>query len=276
MILTFWSPGRSGATTLAAACAVTMATGLPSDHRRRRPRDVGASPPPLRVHAADLNRTAPSLGIHLGLFPPHHPADHCLSRLLPALAGGGLDADGLARHLLSVPGVGHLRALAGCHDPWAAARLQEEQVRHLIRLLQAGADVVVLDAGPQLDCPAAFAALHLADRIVLVAGPTPPERLHTRRYLLALAELGLGERVAVVANRTAKAGWWRLPRPGATAGPFHLAAELATPVLGAVPELTDLPGLLESGSIACLAAAGSTGAQFRTAVQALGAKLQAR
>lgn len=273
MIITFWSPGRSGATTVAAACAAALASGLPGNRRRWWHLRRSPDRPPLRVHAADLNRLAPDLGAHLGLFPPRRPADHCLSRLLPALAGGRLDAAGAARHLLPAPGFPDLKLLAGCYDPWAAARLREEHLRGLIPLLAAGADVLVLDAGPQLDCPAAFTALEMADRIVLVAGPTAPERFHARRYLLALRELGWGARVCVAMSRAPFAGRQGRPALRGAVGPGQVAAELAAPVAAAVPELEDLPVLLEEGRPAFLAATGPAGEAFRAAVQALCAVL---
>lgn len=267
MIITFWSPGRSGATSLAAACAMALAAGLPGGPRRWWRLRQPSGQPPRRVHAADLNRLAPSLGAHLGLFPPRRPADHCLSRLLPALAGGQPAA--AARHLLPVPGFPHLRALAGCYDPWAAGRIREEMTRGLILPLTAGADALILDAGPQLDCPAAFPALGLADRIVLVVGPTAPERLHARRYLLALAELGWGARVTVVLNRVPPPGWRGRPDPGPRVGPGQVAAELGAPVAAAVPELASLPALLEAGRPPYPEAAGPSGDAFRAAVHSL-------
>lgn len=287
-ILAFWSPSGSGATTLAAAAAVHLATGgapsalggdgtgaAPPQSAARGAGQRGRPAPPLRVRAADLDRIAPSLGQHLGLFPPRRPEDHCLSRLFPALAGGRLGAGVLGRALLPVPACPHLAALPGCYSPWAAQRLDLDSARRLVQALAAGCDVLVLDAGPALDCPLAFAALAEAQTVVLVTGPTAPERLHARRYLLALHELGWGRKALVALNRCSAPGeGWagRVARAVAAAlapGPGQVAAELGHPVVAAVPLLPHLAAHLEQGQIPYLAARGAAAQAFRAAVAAL-------
>ena len=112
---------------------------------------------------------------------------------------GNIDADYLD-NVLHTHASG-LRLLAAPAQPEDAELVGAEPLTHVLRLLCASQDWVVLDVAREFD-EVTLAALDLADQILLVAEPDVPALHHTRRILALLERLGCpGSRVRLVTNR---------------------------------------------------------------------------
>lgn len=236
-IIAFWSPSGAGSTSLLLNIASAMG------HRHLAPL------------AVDLNLTTPSLALYSDLLPHDQPLSACLSRLLPALAGGRLTGEELARRLLSGPG---FRLLAGMLDVVSASRLTEGQIRQLLRLLAVHHQLLLVDVTPALDSIGCLPILEMAEQIVLIAGPDLTSRFQTRRFALPLLGMGWQERTRLVLNR---AGGF---------DPDRLAEEIGLPVAATIPELKLMESLIEAGQIAYdLRTLHPAAARYRNAIDAL-------
>lgn len=216
-LIAFWSPSGAGASSL----LLNVASAMGARH--------------LSPLAVDLNLATPSLALYSDLLPHDQPLSVCLSRLLPALAGGRLTGEELSRRLLSGPG---FRLLPGMLDVVSGSRLTEGQIRQLLRLLAGRHSLLLVDVTPALDSIGCLPVLEMADQVVLIAGPDLTSRFQTRRFALPLLSMGWQERTRLVLNR---AGGF---------DPGRLAEEIGLPVAATVPELKIMPNLIEAGQIA--------------------------
>jgi Flp pilus assembly CpaE family ATPase len=240
-IIAFWSPASAGATTLLLNTASVLGA--------RR----------MTVAAVDLNLTRPSLALYADLLPHHHPQSACLSKLLPALDGGRLTYDELARHLRPAT---RFVALPGMLDVVGGSRLTEQHVRQILQVLAGRFDVVLADVTPHLDSAACLPVLEVADQICMVTGPEIGARLHTRRHVLPLRSTGWDEKISLVYNRAGA-----IP-------PAQVAQDCDLPVTTTVHEWRALPAFAEAGRIACEAQAVLPPAvRFQRAVDALATHL---
>jgi MinD-like ATPase involved in chromosome partitioning or flagellar assembly len=236
-LIAFWSPTGAGATTLLLNTAAALSARRES------------------VAAVDLNLTVPSLALYADVLPHNRPQSACLSRLLPALAGGWLSREDLAQSFLPGPG---FNVLPGLLDAVAASRVTEEDVQRLMQLVGARFDYVLADLTPALDSVACLPLLELADLVVLVVGPEIASRFHTRRALLPLQGSGLSQRLFPVLNRAA----------GSLAA--QVAGDIELPVTLTIPALRQMPGWIESGKIAYqVQPASGALTRFRTAIDSL-------
>jgi Flp pilus assembly CpaE family ATPase len=236
-IVAFWSPASAGATTLLLNTASALGA--------RR----------MTVAAVDLNLTRPSLALYADLLPHDHPQSACLSKLLPALDGGRLNYNELARHLLPST---RFVMLPGMFDVVGGSRLTEGHVQEILQVLAGRFDVVLADVTPHLDSAACLPVLAAADRICLVTGPDIGARVHTRRHVLPLRSTGWDQKLSLVYNRA-----------GAVP-PAQIAEDCGLPVAVAVQEWRALPAFAEAGRIACEAQAMLTPAiRFQRAVDQL-------
>jgi MinD-like ATPase involved in chromosome partitioning or flagellar assembly len=216
-VVAFWSPSRSGATTLLVNTAVALAAGG------------------TRVAVLDLNLTSPSVALHLDLIPAARPLDACLSRLLPALQAGRLTADDLERYLLSPPDLPSLRVVPGLLEPTLGSRLTEQGVLSLLEAASRRHPLIFCDLSAPVDSVGTLPLLEAASALFLICSPEYPARFHTRRYLVTLADLGLLDRVRLVLNRAG-------PAEAGRAG-----AELGLGPAAVVPHLPDLVSFAEEG-----------------------------
>lgn len=214
-LIAFWSPTGAGATTTLLNTA------------------VAAGARGVRLAAADLNLTAPSLALYADLLPHDRPDSACFSRLLPALQGGRLTAEDLRQAML--PGPGFL-LLPGMLDVLGASRLTEEEIMSVVRLLRSTYDLLLVDVAAPLDSIACFPVLEQADLICLVVGPDLASRFHTRRYALPLIGLGWQAKTLLIYNRA-----------GATPA-AQVAEEIGLPVAVRIPELKQMDALVSAGT----------------------------
>jgi len=236
-VIAFWSPSGAGASTLLLNVAACMGA--------RR----------ANLAAVDLNLVTPSLALAADLLPHDRPRSACLSRLLPALDGGWLTAEELNRHLLPGPG---FALLPGMLDVVAASNLTDGQARQIVQTLAGRFEYVLADLTPAIDSVACLPLLEQADQVVLVVGPEIASRFHTRRYLEAVKAMGLDGKCLAVLNRA-----------GAIAVD-QVVQDLDMQIRATVPDLKQMPGLVEAGQIAGLAQSVSPAlAKFRTAVEGL-------
>jgi pilus assembly protein CpaE len=168
--------GGAGTTTLAINCGVELAS-------RKRTTVV-----------VDLKPGLGDVALFLGVRSRYTLADALdnASRLDRGFVGGLV-----AKH------VSNLEIIAGSEHFERPGSGDADAVDRVIRVLEEDHQHVVIDAGSHLN-NCAVTALYRAQMIGVVLNPDVPSIRHTQRVLERLNELGAGERVRVMLNRSAE------------------------------------------------------------------------
>lgn len=168
--------GGAGTTTLAINCGVELAS-------RKRTTVV-----------VDLKPGLGDVALFLGVRSRYTLADaldnaHRIDR--------GFVSALMAKH------VSNLEIVAGSEQFERPGPSDAESIDRVIRVLEEDHQHVVIDAGSHLN-NCAVTALYRAQIIGVVLNPDVPSIRHTQRVLERLNELGAGERVRVMLNRSAE------------------------------------------------------------------------
>lgn len=168
--------GGAGTTTLAINCGVELAS-------RKRSTVV-----------IDLKPGLGDVGLFLGVRSRYTLADALenTQRLDRGFVSGLV-----AKH------VSNLEIIAGSEQFERPSSSDAEAVDRIIRILEENHQHVVIDAGSHLN-NCAVTALYRAQMIGVVLNPDVPSIRHTQRVLERLGELGAGDRVKVMLNRSAE------------------------------------------------------------------------
>ncbi|GAB3263036.1 AAA family ATPase [Kineosporia babensis] len=212
VLTVFAAKGGSGKTMLAVNLAAVLA-----DHGQRQ------------VCIVDLDLAFGDVAIAMQLFPAHTIAD-----AVPL--GGEIDASAVTA-LLTQHSAG-LSAIVAPTEPSVAESVSPRLISHLLDVLRAEFDYVVVDTAAAFD-DQVLAALDVSDLITLVVTPDVPALKTLKITVETLLELGCPqERLRLVLNRS-----------DARVGISHaeVAKTALMPLAGLVPSSRDVPSSVNRG-----------------------------
>ena len=179
--------GRTIAVTSAHAGTgvSTIASGLAFGY-------AGASRGPVVL--AELGVATPDLSLTLGLEPGHSPGDLVRE---PERLDVSMLRRALVSHAAGVELLGYQQGVL------KATEIQPQPMRHLVALLRAVSDILVLDLGGGFT-PGTLEALKLADSVLVVVRLDVPGVRLAHEHLKAIKEAGLAQdAIKVVGTATA-------------------------------------------------------------------------
>jgi pilus assembly protein CpaE len=212
VITVFSAKGGCGKTTLATNLAAALA-----DRGRRQ------------VCIVDLALAFGDVAIAMQLFPAHTIAD-----AVPL--NGAIDTAAVAA-MLTHHSAG-LSAIVAPTEPSAAETIAPELISHLLAVLRADFDYIVIDTPPSFD-DQVLAALDVSDLIALIVTPDVPALKNLKITLETLVELSYPrEKFRLVLNRA-----------DAKVGISHAEVEKTAqmPLSAQIPSSRDVPSTINRG-----------------------------